>query len=127
MNLGGKAVGRQYNNLCLACRGCSLCWRFGIGVLENPSHRIQLAAVNACRDAGRMEGIDCKALRLAPFISFLGEEVDEMEFSGITPVAARFSPSKLSSPGKQGPGDSSHYADAPEATLLSSESGSCNR
>ncbi|XP_058534377.1 E3 ubiquitin-protein ligase RAD18 isoform X2 [Ochotona princeps] len=54
------------------------------------------------------------------------EEVDDMKFSGIMLETARCSPSKLSSPGKQGSVDSAHYTDAPEATLLSSESSSCN-
>ncbi|XP_012781385.2 E3 ubiquitin-protein ligase RAD18 isoform X1 [Ochotona princeps] len=56
----------------------------------------------------------------------VGEEVDDMKFSGIMLETARCSPSKLSSPGKQGSVDSAHYTDAPEATLLSSESSSCN-
>ncbi|XP_069907330.1 E3 ubiquitin-protein ligase RAD18 isoform X2 [Oryctolagus cuniculus] len=57
-------------------------------------------------------------------------ENDEMKFSAMTSVTNHFTHSKLGSPGKlapERPADASHYSDVQEATILSSESGSCNR
>ncbi|XP_008271804.2 E3 ubiquitin-protein ligase RAD18 isoform X7 [Oryctolagus cuniculus] len=56
-------------------------------------------------------------------------ENDEMKFSAMTSVTNHFTHSKLGSPGKlapERPADASHYSDVQEATILSSESGSCN-
>lgn len=56
-------------------------------------------------------------------------ENDGMKFSATTSVTNHFTQAKLGPPGRlapERPADSSRYSDVQEATVLSSESGSCN-
>lgn len=64
------------------------------------------------------------------FFSFLDGENDGMKFSATTSVTNHFTHAKLGPPGRlapERPAGSSRYSDVQEATVLSSESGSCNR